>query len=142
MISCIQGCVALGRVGHRTQDSMESPDGTAEGLCTFAPRTTSHEETILQRMTLEARKPFPTSPSNVLLLSPTISPTSPSSIGTNERERCPSLAEISKLPTTMMKDRTMSMDSEASVCVHPEQHIVSRTHYLCRLQRQVRDLRL
>jgi hypothetical protein len=45
-----------------------------------------------QRTTLEAGKPSPTSPSNALLLSPTISPTSPSFIGTNERERHPWLA--------------------------------------------------
>ena len=63
-----------------------------KGRRTLAPRTTSHEETILQRTILEAEKPSLTSPSNVLLLSPTISLASPSFIGTNERERRPSLA--------------------------------------------------
>jgi len=90
---------ALGRVGHRTQDSLESQDGTVEGLMYARSDDNEHEETILQQTTLEARKPSPipfttspqASPSNALL-SPTISPISPSFVSTNERERRPSFA--------------------------------------------------
>jgi len=89
---------ALGRVGHRTQDSMESQDGTVEGLMYARSEDDSHEEAS-QRLqqptttTLEPGKPSisPQSPSNAHL-SPTISPVSPSFSGTNERERCPPLA--------------------------------------------------
>jgi len=68
---------ALGRVGHRTQDSLESQNGTVEGLMYARSEDDEREETILQRTTLDAGKPSPTSPSNALL-SPTISPTSSS----------------------------------------------------------------
>ena len=91
---------ALGRVGHRTQDSMESQNGTVEGLMYDRSEDDhDHEDTIQRQTTLEAGKPSPitftaspqSSPSNTLL-SPTISPISPSFSGTNDRERRPSLA--------------------------------------------------
>ena len=78
----------LGRVVHCAQDSMESQDGMVEGLMYASSEDDEHEETILQKKTLKARKPSPipfttlpqASPSNVLL-SPTISPIS--SVPTN-----------------------------------------------------------
>ena len=89
----------MGRVGHRAQDSVESQDETVEGLMYPRSEDDEHEETILQKATLDAGKlspiPFTTSPQaspSSALLSPTISPISPSFIGTNERERRPSLA--------------------------------------------------
>ena len=95
---------ALGRVGYQTQDSVESQGGTVEGLMYACSEDDEHEETILQRTAFETGKPSPipfttspqSSPSNAFL-SPTVSLISPSFIGTNERERRPSLAPSADL---------------------------------------------
>ncbi|KIM37247.1 hypothetical protein M413DRAFT_448563 [Hebeloma cylindrosporum] len=85
---------ALDRGGHRTQPSMESLDGTVEGLMYARSEDDEHED-ITQRRTLEAPIPFTSSPQSSpsnALLSPATSPISPSFTGPNERERRPSLA--------------------------------------------------
>lgn len=57
---------ALGHVGHRTQNSMESHDRTAEELMYACTEDDEHEDTSQRRTTLEAGNPssipFTTSP--------------------------------------------------------------------------------
>lgn len=49
----------LGRVGYRTQDSVESQGGTVEGLMYARSEDDEYEETILQRTAFETEKPSP-----------------------------------------------------------------------------------
>ena len=70
--------VALARVGHRTQDSME--DGTVEGLMYARSEDDEHEDVTQRTTTLDSGKSSPipfitTSPkSTSTLLSPSASP--------------------------------------------------------------------
>ena len=80
-------------VGHRTQDSMESQDGTVEGLMYAHSEDNNHEEAS-QRLQQRQQHLSPETPlhrpwqsPSDAHLSPTISPISPSFSGTNERER-------------------------------------------------------
>jgi len=65
---------ALGRVGPRAKDRCGEPgrDGGRVDVCSLRGTTST------RKLSSEAGKPPPTSRSNALLLSPTISPTSPS----------------------------------------------------------------